>query len=274
MKRYLYAIVGCMFMAIAINGFIKPMGFVTGGFSGLAIALSRVLNVSTGTLLMCLNVPLFICALKLEGKVFVLDCFITTLLCSTMIDLFAFIPVFTNDYVIAAIFGGIIDGVGVGLCYRSRMSSGGTELLVRLVLHYVHTVSPGKMLQVLSTVVIIIATAILGKFELIFYSFVVVFMEGNVSDRIIIGGDNAKMCQIVTIKPDIMIKEMMNSSQRGITVIKAKGAYSDCDRSVLMTVVRLSQVRTVKDIVKRIDNQAFVIISDVSQVLGKGFTNL
>lgn len=270
-KKYAVCCLGCLLMAIAINGFISPHGFVTGGFGGLAIAIHKVINIPIGTLIILLNVPLFVWAYFSEGKEFIIDAIMTTIILGIMTNIFEFLPVLSDDILISALFGGFVEGLGVGICYRSRMSSGGTELLARLLLHRFHWITPGQMLMCLSAIVIMIATTIMHSYAVIFYSIIQFFVSGKTSDVIIIGGDKAKMCQVITNHPEEIRQYFLEKTYRGMTLTYAKGCYSYEDRAILMSVLSHRQVQLFVDTVKKVDQNAFVIISEVNQVLGKGF---
>ena len=273
-KKYLQCIIGCSMMAIAINGFISPHGFVSGGFSGLAIALNEIINLKTGTWIIILNVPLFVLAMKLEGKIFVLNGIITVFILGIIVDLFSNIPMLCPDILVSAIIGGAIEGIGVGICYRSKMTSGGTELLARLLIHHFKWITPGNMLMILTVGVICVSTVLLGDYAMIFYSLIGFFISGKCSDLVIIGGNQAKICQIISEHGDLIAQRLLEASYRGVTISEGKGAYSNTDKNIVMSVVSVKQVSLVVDEVKKIDQNAFVIISDVSQVLGKGFNLL
>lgn len=270
-KKYTVCCLGCLLMAIAINGFISPHGFVTGGFGGLAIAIHKIVDIPIGTLIIILNIPLFIWAYFSEGKEFIVDAVITTFILGIMTNICEFLPLLSDDILICALFGGVVEGLGVGICYRSRMSSGGTELLARLLLHRFHWITPGQMLMCLSAIVIIIATTITHSYAVIFYSIIQFFLSGKTSDVIIIGGDKAKMCQVITTQPEEIRKHFLEKTYRGMTLSYAKGCYSYENKAILMSVLSHRQVQLFVDTVKKVDQNAFVIISDVNQVSGKGF---
>ncbi|WP_028044515.1 YitT family protein [Candidatus Stoquefichus massiliensis] len=273
-KKYTLCCLGCLLMAIAINGFISPHGFVTGGFGGLAIAIHHLIDVPIGTLIIILNIPLFMLAFLKEGKEFIIDAVITTLILGVITDFLSFMPILCDDVILSALFGGVIEGIGVGICYRSRMSSGGTELLARLILHKMTWMTPGQMLMILSAVVITLATLATQSYTLVYYSIIEFFVSGKVSDVIIVGGDQAKMCQVITTYPEEIRNHFLEKTYRGMTLSYAKGCYSNEEKAVLMSVLSPRQVQVFVDTVKSIDQHAFVIISDVNQVLGKGFKGL
>ena len=273
-KRYGLCIVGCVLMAIAINGFIVPHDFVSAGFSGLAIAFGKVVNIPTGVLIILLNIPLFAWAYKKEGRTFVVDGLITIVILGLCVDLFQWIPQLSNDPLLSALVGGVIDGAGVGICYKAKMTSGGTDLLARLLLYKFRWMTPGKMMNYISIFIILIGTFIVGQFHLIFYSIIEFYICNHVSDKVIIGGNHAKTCQIITTKAEQIATAIMQACDRGVTLNEAMGAYSKQPKHIVMCVVSLKQVNIVIDIVKEIDPDAFVMINDVSQVLGNGFNCL
>lgn len=274
LKKYFLCCIGCAFMAISINGYISPHGFVTGGFGGLAIAIHHIVPISIGTIIILLNMPLFIWAFITEGQEFVLDAIVTTFIFGIMTNIFSCLPVLCTDKILSALFGGVIEGIGIGICYRSRMSSGGTELLTRLVLHKFNWITPGQMLMALSALVITIATLVNGQFGSIYFSIIEFFISGKSGDMIIVGGDKAKMCQVITSHPNEIKLKFLSQTTRGMTLSEVRGCYTGEEKAALMSVLSKQQVQMFVETVKSIDSEAFVIISDVTQVLGKGFNLL
>lgn len=270
-KKYIICIIGCCLTAIAMHGFIIPHHFVNGGFGGLAIALNKITSISIGTIVVVLNIPLFLLAYYKEGKEFVINGIISTILFGIITNYFEYVPMLCSDPLLSAIFGACLEGLGVGLCYKVRMTTGGVELLSRLLLHNIKRITPGYMMMLLSTIVIGISTVLIQSYHMIYYSIIEFFISGRVGDYVILYSDQAKMCQVITSYPEEVKTKFLEKTYRGMTQIKSEGCYSGEEKYVLMSILSHKQVQIFIDTVKEADPEAFVIISEANEVMGKGF---
>ena len=272
--RYLYMAVGCLFYAMSLDLFLIPNSIVGGGVTGTATLLNLLFGFGVGFLTMVLNLPILLAGLKTEGAAFIARCLVTNTLLSVMIDAFSFLPAMTRSPVLAAVYGGVCQGIAIGIFYRTRMSSGGTELLGRLLLARFPGLSIGTMIAVLDGIVVVTGAVVLKTPENVLYALIVIFISARLSDTIVTGLNRAKMCYIITDHPEEVSRVLLSHSPRGVTNISATGMYTHAPRGILMTVVKRHQLVELKRLVQLADAQAFVIVSETTEVLGKGFQEM
>ena len=273
-KRYFFMIVGCLSYALALNLFMVPNNIVAGGVTGLSTLLNITTGVGVGLFSIALNIPILLLGLRSQGKQFILRCFLTTLFLGFFIDLFAFLPVITNNPVIAALYGGVAQGIAIGLFCRFNVSSGGTELLARVLLPRLPGVSLGNTIAVLDGIIVLLGSLVLRSSENALMALIVIFTSAKVSDLIITGLDYAKMCYIITDKPNEVSQMLMEKSSHGITKLEGVGMYTNAEHHVLLTVIKKQQLNQLRRILEQIDPQAFLIVSETTEVLGYGWKPL
>ena len=272
-ERYFFMLVACVLYALAMNLFVVPNKIVSGGITGAATLVNILTGISIGIVTVALNLPILLMGLKTQGLGFIIRCFITNAALGDMIDLLSFLPAMTTNPLIAAIYGGVLQGLAIGLFYRYSMSSGGTELLGRVICKYVQGISPAKMISLLDAVIVVTGAFALKNPENVLMALIMIFLNAKVSDMIITGTDYAKMCYIITDKPEEVSQALMSNS-RGITNLSGIGMYTKTERHVLMTVIKKSQFIGFKKTVRTVDPKAFVIVSEAAEVLGNGFKSI
>lgn len=273
-KRYLFMLLGCTLLAITLNIFIVPFELVTGGFAGLASLIHYLGGPSIGLVSILLNVPVILLSLRMQGKTFVVNCLITCTCYSILVDVFSFLPPMTENMMIASIYGGVLQGIALGILYRYQVSSGGTELLARMILRVFHMVTPGVMMMLIDGLIVIAGSVLLNDPEMVFYALIFIFISGKVSDMIIMGIDYAKLVFIITESPEEVSKALYDSHTVGITSIEAKGMYTGSKRSILMMVMKKQQFVKVRNIVSVVDPKAFVVVGETTEVLGHGWQEI
>lgn len=173
-----------------------------------------------------------------------------------------------------AVFGGVIQGVAIGLFCKYRVSSGGTELLGRFLHNLMPFLSIPVFTAMLDGIIVVSGAICMKSISNVLYALIVIFLSAKMSDMIIIGLNRSKLCYIVTDMPDEIGNYLINHSPRGVTKIDGVGMYSKLDKGILMTVVKAGQLNELKEMVSAIDSKAFVIVSDTSEVLGNGFKEI
>lgn len=273
---YLMMIVGTGLLAAAIQCLYDPIGLVTGGFTGLAIVIKAVTErfVPGGIPLWLtnigLNVPLFFLTLKFKGKRFIWRTVVGTVLLSAWIYVIPAIDLTQQDYFLAAIFGGVIGGAGMGLILLARSTTGGTELLAVLIQHFVRHYSVVQIMQVLDAMIVLTGLYLFG-IKAGMYAIVAIFVTTKVSDGLMEGFKYSKSAFIITDQYEKVANKILLELDRGATGLYAKGMYSRDEKCMLYCVVSKKQIVELKDIVASVDQDAFVIVSDVREVLGEGF---
>ena len=283
-KRYLFMILGCFSYSLSLRMLLIPNDIVGGGVSGAASLLEMITSWPAGLFIVLINVPILIFGFKLMGWKFILNCFITTATLggtTELLTLFGDLSI-TDNKILAAAYGGILQGIGIGLFIKYEMSSGGTELLGRLTHHVLPFGSIATHVAVFDSLVVVLGAVYLGitsgqvstGMENILYALILIFLSAKISDLVVYGFTKAKMCYIITEKADEISDYLISHSPRGITKVEGEGMYSKTDKGVLMTCIKSNQIVSLKAAVKMIDENAFVIVCDANEVYGKGFNHI
>lgn len=273
---YIMLVIGTGLVATSIQCIYDPISLVTGGFSGLAIIVKAVTAevVPGGVPLwltnIALNVPVFLVALKVKGKRFIGRTLVGTFLLSAWLYVIPPIDLTQGDYILAAVFGGVIGGVGMGLVLLAKATTGGTDMVATLIQHYVRHYSIVQILQILDALVVLCGFYVFG-IRAALYAIVAIFITSKVSDTLMEGFKFSKAAFIITDKYEMVAKHILEDLDRGVTGLMAKGMYSGGDKFMLYCVVSQKEIVQVKEIVAEIDPNAFVIVSDAREVLGEGF---
>ncbi len=263
-------LLGVVLTAIALDIFLIPNKIAAGGVSGLATVVYHLFHIPVGLTMLLLNVPLFLASVKYLGMSFGFKTIIGAISLSFFVDLLSpYLPVITQDALLASIYGGALSGVGMGITFRFGGSTGGTDLAARLVNHLFGT-SVGQALLINDFVVIALAGVFFNA-ELALYALICLFVTSKVIDLIQEGLDYAKAAFIISDKIDEIADAVLNGLQRGATSLKGEGMYTRKERNILLCIVTRSELVKLKSIVKEIDPKAFVMIAEVHEVLGEGF---
>ena len=273
-KRYLYMVAGCVCYALSVRVFLIPNNIVGGGVSGAASLIHILTGLPAGIFIVFINIPILILGFRLMGWRFILRCLLTTLVLGLFTDLFAFIPSITDNPILAAMYGGILQGIGIGLFIRYEVSSGGTELLGRVTYHWFPVLSIPAHVAVLDSIIVILAAVVMHNPENILYALIVIFISAKISDIIVVGFNQAKLCYIITEKSEEISQHLLSSSPRGITLLKGTGMYTRLPKDMLLTCVRANQLLLLKSAVRAIDANAFVIVCAANEVYGKGWRSI
>ena len=265
---------GCALFGLGFSLFLAPNGLTAGGLSGLALILVRIFGVgSVGTFTVIMNVPLFAIAGIKVGKKFFFGSLLGMALLSVFLDLFAALPIPQTEPLIGALYGGVICGAGLGVVFASGVSTGGTDIVVRLLkLRYQNV--PIGMIGILLDVCVVSLTAIVFRnITLALYSGVAIFLTGKVIDAVVYRFDYSKVALIITKKHEQMAQAISDRLDRGATYLHGEGSYSHEDIMVVLTAVKKQQLAELKRLAAEIDPDAFVIVQEAHQVLGDGFSH-
>lgn len=267
---YILMTVGSCLMAIAINSIYDPITMVTGGFTGIAIIVKAYSSIPLWVVNIVLNVPIFLIGMKIKGYKFIARTLYATIVLSFWLYILPPIEILSDDYLLASIFGGVISGVGIGMVFLARATTGGTDMVAVFVQHYFKHYTIGQVLQVIDGLVVVAGAYIFGLNKAL-YSIISIFVISQVTDGIIEGLKFSKLAYIITDYHDQVADAIMNTLGRGATGLNATGMYSSTEKKVLLCVVSKKEIVQVKEIVGKIDPKAFVIVSDAREVLGEGF---
>ncbi|WP_026487451.1 YitT family protein [Caldanaerobius polysaccharolyticus] len=264
---------GTLLTALALNLFLQPNQIAPGGVSGLAIEINYLTGLPTGTLTIIINVPLFLIAIKVLGARFGVKTFYATILLGVLIDLTSGIRPLTNDSILAAVYGGLIMGLGLGLVIKYHATTGGTDLAAMVLHKYIKTLTVGRLLLIIDFVIIAIAGIIFNP-EKAMYALAAEFLAIKLIDIIQEGITTNRVALIISKRHKEIISKIMKELDRGATLLEGTGAFSGHHRDVVMCVVDKSQVAKLRDIVRELDDRAFVVILDAYDVIGEGFNKI
>ena len=273
LKNILLTVAGTMILAFGTAVFILPFELVSGGVSGIALLTNYLWNLPIGVVTMALNVPLLLAGFKGLGRDFFCKTMFMIIFSSVLTDMAGFLPVFEGDILLAAIFGGILKGIGYGLIIRTGGTSGGVDVIGKFM--YKHfSVQMGTTSMTVNVGVLLLSAFGLGSLELLMYGIIMQYAVSNMTDVVVYGSDHQKKALIVTKKPQEVSHMLMEQIGHGVTALEGQGMYTGEERLVLLCVIRPHETNLVKKKVLEIDDTAFIMLSDVNEVLGRGFKQL
>ena len=266
--------IGSFIYACGISLFLDPNNLAPGGASGLAIVLNRICNIETGTLYFIINVPIMVIGLWKYGVRFIASTFFSILLNSIFTNWLAKPGALTADLFIATMAGSVLVGVGVAIVFKSKATTGGTDIIVK-VLHdkYKH-IKTGVIFLLTDIVIVAFSGLVFKDINIIMYALVSVFVQGKVLDIVLYGGDEAKLFYIISDNPDAISERIMKDIDITVTFLKGKGAYTGKEKQVILCVARKQQGPAIEEIVKAEDKDAFMIISSANEIYGEGYKNI
>ena len=274
LMSYILLTLGTFFIAAGLLLFLEPNTIAPGGVTGLAIVIKKLTGVEIYLTNLIVNIPLFIAGVYVLGRSFGVKTAYGTAALSVFLWLFTIGDanyMATDDILLAAIFGGILVGVGIGLVFRGGGTTGGTDLGGAILNKLYPGLSIAKMMMILDLFVIAAAGIVDRKLETSLYSMIGLYVLVKVADFIVEGLDYSKSFHIVTDRPEEIGSVIIEKLGRGVTSLYGKGMYTGKDKQVLLVVVNRAQVSKLKDIVMEIDPRAFIMVSTTHEVLGEGF---
>ncbi|MGB9661755.1 MAG: YitT family protein [Moorellaceae bacterium] len=269
-RSYLGITAGCALTGLGLVLFLVPNKIAAGGVSGLATVLHHVLGVPVGITMLVLNIPLFIAGFRFLGLQFGLKTLYGTIVLSFFTDALSLVAhPLTSEPLLASIYGGLLTGVGLGVVFRFGGSTGGTDLAALIFRRFL-PLTAGAGLLVIDALVITLAGLIFNM-ELALYALLALFLASRAIDAVQEGGGFAKAALIISDHSEEIARRVLTELDRGATGIQGRGLYTNRERELLLVVVQRAEVSRLKNLVASIDPQAFVIVSNVHEVLGEGF---
>lgn len=273
---YLMIIVGSASFGVAIQNIYDQTGLVTGGFTGLAIIIKAITSqlIKDGIPLWLtntvLNIPVFILGYILMGRKFLGRSLFGTIMLSFWLYVLPPLDLAQGDYMLAALFGGLFSGAGVGLVLRANGTTGGTDMVAALIHRKLRHYTVAQIMMVLDGCIVFAGLFLFGIRPTL-YAIVAIFVATKVSDSVLEGFNYSKAAYIITDQYEEIATRIMEELDRGLTGLSAKGMYTNEDKCVLYCVVSMKEIVVLKELVSEVDRNAFVIVSDVREVLGEGF---
>ena len=271
--RYVGMIIGCLIASASINLFVVPNHFLTGGIAGVGLIVYYLTEIPVGLQTFLYNIPLLIASYKLLGKNYTIDVIIGTIIFSICLDATKFLNAYTpqlNNILLAAIFGGIFNGIGYGIVFRMNGSTGGYDIIGAIIKKF-YSMNVGSVIFVFNCMTVIAGAFIFGV-EPAMLTLICMFLNSQLTDRVIAGLNRSKAVLIISDKSKEISEEILGEIGRGVTFLHGEGAYSGNDREVILVVVSLTQLGKLKILVHTNDRNAFMIVMSASEVMGRGFT--
>ena len=270
---FLGTVGGSAIFALGFSMFLEPYGMSPGGISGLAMVLVHLLKVgSVGTLSILINLPLFLLGGLKIGKRFFVGSLIGMLLSSVLIDLFAGLPILEVEPLVGVLYGGGLCGLGLGLVFVIGSSTGGSDILVRLLKLRWRNVPIGQIALYFDIFVVILTGIVYRDITSALYTGLAVFVTSQVVDMVVYRFDFSKVALIITKEHERVAREISDKLERGATFLYGEGSYSGRQTKVVLTAVKKQQLAELKDLVVAADPDAFIIVQEAHQVLGDGFS--
>lgn len=263
---------GAFIYAVGVNCFVSPNDISSGGATGLAILANHLWGFPIGSAMFAVNIPLFIISLFVFGWNFIVKTLFSTFMTSLFIDLGTlFMPQYEGDKILAALFGGAIMGIGLGIIFTRGSTSGGTDIMGKLLKKAFPHISMGRLVMISDLCVVLLAGVVYKNIESILYATIVFLVSSKSIDLVLYGSDSGKMMMIISDNAEKIAKAITSETPRGVSILPCQGAYTGTAKHMLLSVVRPQEVPKIRKIVKRFDEKPFIIISDASEILGLGF---
>jgi len=286
-KDYSFILIGSFILAAGFVYFVTPHKIVPGGVYGIAIVVHYLTEgvfsfwpngIPIGLFGLVLNIPLTIAGIKILGPRFGIKTVVGFVLTSVFIDGITFlrpngnIPL-VDDVLLSSVFGGVLIGFGLGLIFKSRATSGGSDIIAMIIAKYTH-LQLGKLMIYVDSVIVLLALFAFQDWHIPLYSLVVIYISGRAIDMTIEGANYNKALLIVSNKHIEIKHKLLHDLERGGTYLKAEGMFTGEEKKIIYTVVSRREVAILEEFISEIDPDAFITITDAKEILGEGFQNL
>lgn len=265
-------IAGCAVFSLGFDLFLEPNGLNAGGISGIAMLITHITGFGTvGVLSALINLPLFFFGGKKIGMKFFVGSILGTIFLSVFLDLFLLIPPVETEPLLGCLYGGILCGIGLGIVFMSGASTGGMDIVVRLLKQKYRNLNIGTISIALDFIVAALTAFVYGDIANMLYILIAVFISGQVVDAVVYKFDYSNVAYIISREHERIADAINDKLERGVTYLYAQGYYSGSDTKVILTAVKRGQLASLKELVVSIDPNAFIIMQEAHQVLGDGF---
>ncbi len=271
--EYLQIILGAFLVAFSVTVFLVPLKITTGGVSALGTVFLYILNIPISVTNIVLNAILFLIGYKSLGKKMLVRTVYGVVLLTLFFEICTLFPKYAEDMTAAALSGGILLGMGLGLVIRAEGSTGGTDFLSIMIHRKNAHISVSTFILLVDFVIILVSGFVFESVTVILYSLISLFLASKVCDFVLTFGKSAKKIEILSVKSEYIADKILTKFSRGVTGIHSRGMYSGTDRLMLMCVISPRELPRLTNFVRQCDPRAFICISDVREVLGEGFKN-
>ncbi|QIB28189.1 YitT family protein [Caloranaerobacter azorensis] len=273
-SKIVFILLGNLFCSIAFNGFFVPNHLLSGGVGGISIMIHFLTNLPIGLIIFIINIPIFIIGAKIIDKKFTAYSFISMLTLSFLLELTRGIDqlIMMDDILLAAIFGGILNGLGMGLLFRNRTSQGGLDIIAA-IFKKKYNINIGTGLMGFNTIIIALSSVLFGL-KPAMYTLIALYTAYKIVDKVQEGLDTKKNVIIISDKSQELGEAIQKKLQRGVTFLKGEGGYTKNNKNVIYCIVTSTQVGKLKEIVEEVDPSAFMTINNIQEVKGRGFKSV
>lgn len=266
-------IVGAALYAAGFQFFMYSNDIATGGLTGISMIINYLTGIPVGVMTIVMNIPLFVFSWRKFGTGFLIASLTGMIASSVCVDIFSTFTVhITDNPLLAAIYGGAVYGIGLGVVYHANGTTGGTDIIAKFLRHRYQHVNLSTFVLCTDVMVVAAFAVIFGLYERSMYAIVAMFIASKAIDLVLYGAVNSKVCYIITNEPEAVKNAIMAHLDRGITFLRGEGGYSGDEKKVILCVIKQAQIVTLKRLVKDIDEHAFMIVSDSREVFGEGFS--
>lgn len=275
-KSFLLATLGAACFAFAVAFFYDPYKIAPGGITGFAVIVSHLFPmISTGTVVFLMNVPLLILALVRFGKKFVALTVYATALMSLLMNVLepfaATHGIVTDDLIVPALCGAVLDAIGLGLVFRAGGCTGGSDIVIKFLRQKYRHIRTGGMSLIVNAVVVTATLIAFGNFEIAVYSAIAMTLSSFILDKVLYGGEGAKLVYIISDKYREITNEILTKIEIGVTLLEGEGAYLGKEKKVILCAAKKQTFPKIRDIVKNADPDAFMIITNATEIFGEGY---
>ena len=274
--KYLLIVLGAAIYSVGFQFFMYPNSIVAGGIVGISMIINHITHFPVGVMTIIMNIPLFIFAWRHFGLDFLLGSAAGMAISSAFVDLLALSDIaLTHDPMLGAIIGGVIKGAGLGIIYYVGATTGGIDIVAKLMRRKYPHINFGTILLFIDVAIIIAYAVILDKYESAMYSVIGMYVVSKVIDLALYGIDNSSLCYIISENSEELIKGIISGPlRRGVTVLEGEGAFSHRQKHVIMCVIKHTQIAEMRRLVRSLEEHAFFVVTDVKNVFGKGFESI
>ena len=268
----IYYTVGSCVYSVAVIMFLSANEISPGGITGIATLLNYLFSLPIGTVVFILNIPLLILGFLKFGKHFIIKTAIATVIVSILLDIFkVLLKAVQIDLILASVFGGILMGMGISIIMLRGATTGGVDIVAKLINQRFPHISVGKLMLLVDAVVVALSAIVYKNTQSALYSVVSLYTSSRVMDLMLYGADKGKIVYIITDKTQDIVSHIMQEIKRGVTIIDVVGGYSNQNKKMIMCTVRRNEVHLVYETARQSDDSAFIVVAEAGEILGEGF---
>lgn len=272
--KYIVITVAAIIYAAGVSLFLDPNNLAPGGVTGIAIILNRLILVKTGSLILILNIPLILLGIWKFGCRFIISTSYAILVVSIATDVLSPVGAMTNDRLLAAVVGGVLVAIGLGLIFQMGATTGGMDIIVKVLrLKYPH-MRTSSLFMMTDVTITVCSGFVFGDLDVVLYALIAVFVMSKTMDMVLYGTDEAKLIYIISDKPAEIADRILNEIDLGVTYLRGEGAYSSQNKKVIMCVTKKQQAPRIEEVVKEEDPRAFMIVTSASEIYGEGYKSI